>query len=71
MSVPLTDAENGQLNPLGINCLRAMPAAGRVVWGAALWKERSARLGVEIHSGARMALFLEESLLPRDAVGGL
>ncbi|UUZ47640.1 phage tail sheath subtilisin-like domain-containing protein [Massilia sp. B-10] len=25
LSVPLTDAENGELNPLGINCLRAMP----------------------------------------------
>ena len=30
----LTDAENGELNPLGINCLRALPAAGRIVWGA-------------------------------------
>ena len=27
LSVPLTDDENGELNPLGINCLRAMPAA--------------------------------------------
>jgi len=27
LSVPLTDNENGELNPLGINCLRAMPAA--------------------------------------------
>jgi phage tail sheath protein FI len=34
LSVPLTDAENGELNPLGINCLRAFPAAGRIVWGA-------------------------------------
>ncbi len=34
LSVPLTDGENGELNPLGINCLRAFPLVGRVVWGA-------------------------------------
>ena len=34
LDVPLTDAEIGDLNPLGVNCLRAAPAAGHVVWGA-------------------------------------
>lgn len=34
LSLALTDEQNGELNPLGINCLRAFPAAGRVVWGA-------------------------------------
>ena len=34
LSVPLTDGDIGQLNPLGVNCLRALPAAGRVVWGS-------------------------------------
>ena len=63
LSVMLTDAENGELNPLGINCLRAMPAAGRVVWGARTlqgddrlaseWKYIPVR---------RLALFIEESL---------
>jgi phage tail sheath protein FI len=63
LSVSLTDGENGELNPLGINCLRAMPAAGRVVWGsrtlqgddrlASEWKYIPVR---------RTALFLEESL---------
>lgn len=63
LSVPLTDAENGELNPLGINCLRAMPAAGRVVWGARTlqgddrlsseWKYIPVR---------RLALFIEETL---------
>lgn len=63
LSVPLTDDENGELNPLGINCLRAMPAAGRVVWGsrtlqgndrlASEWKYIPVR---------RTALFIEESL---------
>lgn len=63
LSVPLTDAENGELNPLGVNCLRAMPAAGRIVWGsrtlqgddrlASEWKYVPVR---------RTALFIEESL---------
>lgn len=63
LSVQLTDAENGELNPLGVNCLRAMPAAGRVIWGsrtlqgddrlASEWKYISVR---------RTALFIEESL---------
>ncbi len=63
LSVPLTDAENGELNPLGINCLRAMPAVGPVVWGsrtlqgddrlASEWKYIPVR---------RTALFIEESL---------
>src|SRR5260370_5632620 len=34
LSVLLTDDENGELNPLGINCLRTFPAVGRVVWGS-------------------------------------
>jgi phage tail sheath protein FI len=63
LSVPLTDGEIGQLNPLGINCLRTLPAAGRVVWGsrtlqgndrlASEWKYIPVR---------RTALFIEESL---------
>ena len=63
LSVPLTDAENGELNPLGVNCLRTMPVAGRVVWGARTlqgddrlaseWKYIPVR---------RTALFIEESL---------
>jgi phage tail sheath protein FI len=63
LSVSLTDDENGELNPLGVNCLRAMPAAGRVVWGsrtlqgndrlASEWKYIPVR---------RTALYIEESL---------
>ncbi|CAN5872739.1 hypothetical protein BH10CHL1_BH10CHL1_42570 [soil metagenome] len=63
LSVSLTDPENGELNPLGINCLRALPAIGRVVWGARTlqgddrlaseWKYIPVR---------RLALFIEESL---------
>jgi hypothetical protein len=34
LEVVLTDSEQGQLNPVGINCLRAFPARGIRVWGA-------------------------------------
>ncbi|MCI0435098.1 MAG: phage tail sheath subtilisin-like domain-containing protein [Gemmatimonadetes bacterium] len=63
LSVALTDPENGQLNPQGINCLRTLPGAGRVVWGARTmrgsdrladqWKYLPVR---------RTALYIEESL---------
>lgn len=63
LTVKLTDGESGQLNPLAVNCLRAFPVTGRVVWGARTllgadqlaseWKYLPVR---------RLALFLEESL---------
>ncbi|WP_020565618.1 phage tail sheath C-terminal domain-containing protein [Methylosarcina fibrata] len=63
LSVPMTDEENGELNPLGINCLRSFPATGRIIWGSRTlrgadqladeWKYIPVR---------RTALFLEESL---------
>ncbi|MBD0269970.1 MAG: phage tail sheath family protein, partial [Cyanobacteria bacterium Co-bin8] len=63
LAVSLTDGENGELNPLGVNCLRTLPAAGRVVWGARTlqgddrlaseWKYVPVR---------RTALFIAESL---------
>ncbi|NEQ82881.1 MAG: phage tail sheath family protein [Moorea sp. SIO2I5] len=63
LSVPLTDPENGELNPLGINCLRNRPPAGKIVWGsrtrvgddmlASEWKYIPVR---------RLALYLEETL---------
>jgi phage tail sheath protein FI len=63
LRVPLTDQENGELNPLGINCIRVMPAIGPVVWGARTlqgddrlaseWKYIPVR---------RLALYIEESL---------
>jgi phage tail sheath protein FI len=59
----LTDEENGELNRLGINCLRAFPVTGPVVWGARTlegadrfaseWKYIPVR---------RTALFIEESV---------
>jgi uncharacterized protein len=59
----LNDAENGMLNPLGINCLRFFAASGRVVWGA-----RTLRGGDQLADEykyipvRRLALFIEESL---------
>ncbi|MGH7516499.1 MAG: phage tail sheath family protein [Gemmatimonadales bacterium] len=63
LSYVLTDAENGTLNPLGIDCLRNFPIFGSIAWGARTldgadvqaseWKYLPVR---------RFALFLEESL---------
>ena len=63
LSVPLTDAENGELNQLGINCLRAFPVYGRLVWGSRTL-EGADRLASEWKYIAvrRTALFIEESL---------
>jgi phage tail sheath protein FI len=63
LSVSLTDDENGELNPLGINCLRAFPVIGRVVWGARTL-EGADRLASEWKyiPVRRTALFIEESL---------
>ena len=63
LSVPLTDDENGELNQLGVNCLRAFPVAGRVVWGART-VEGADRLASEWKyvPVRRTALFIEESL---------
>jgi uncharacterized protein len=63
LPVLMTDDQNGQLNPLGLNCLRNFPIIGPVVWGARTlrgadaledqWKYIPIR---------RTALFIEESL---------
>lgn len=63
LSVPLTDPENGELNPLGINCLRIRPAAGPTVWGSRT-RQGDDRLASEWKyvPVRRLALYLEESL---------
>jgi Bacteriophage tail sheath protein len=63
LQVNLNDLENGQLNPLGINCLRSMGVNGRVVWGARTL--RGANESADEYKYVpvrRLALFLEESL---------
>jgi uncharacterized protein len=63
LSLQLTDAENGELNPLGINCLRSFPGIGPVIWGA-----RTLRGSDQFADDykyipvRRTALFIEESL---------
>lgn len=63
LKVKLTDRENGDINQLGVNCLRNFPTYGNIVWGARTlagsdpmaseWKYIPIR---------RLALFIEESL---------
>jgi uncharacterized protein len=63
MTYIMSDAEQGQLNPLGLNCFRNFPIYGSVLWGARTlvgadamanqWKYLPVR---------RTALFLESSL---------
>jgi phage tail sheath protein FI len=63
LKIRLTDGENGELNPLGINCLRNFPVVNNIVWGARTlagadrmaseWKYIPVR---------RLALYIEESL---------
>jgi hypothetical protein len=63
LAVALTDAENGRLNPYGVNCLRSFRGVGSVVWGS-----RTLRGGDLLADEykyvpvRRLALFLEETL---------
>jgi len=58
-----TDAENGLLNPLGINCLRTLPVFGNVVWGARTLRGADAAADEYKYIPVRRtALFIEESL---------
>ncbi|MGC2696899.1 MAG: phage tail sheath subtilisin-like domain-containing protein [Candidatus Angelobacter sp.] len=63
VTVPLNDAQNGQLNPVAVNCIRNFSVYGTVIWGA-----RTTQGNDEIGSQwkyipiRRLALYLEESL---------
>jgi len=63
LEVNLTNDENGLLNPLGINCLRSFPVAGKVIWGA-----RTLRGADQLSDEykyipvRRLVLYIEESL---------
>ncbi|MFJ9704031.1 phage tail sheath family protein [Streptomyces sp. NPDC101234] len=63
LAVGLTDAETGELNPLGVNCLRSFPGAGLVVWGARTLRGAD-QLADEYKylPVRRLALHIEESL---------
>lgn len=63
LTVNLTDAENGDLNQLGINCLRSFPIYGRVVWGSRTLRGADAFADEYKYIPIRrLALFIEESL---------
>jgi len=63
VAVPLSDPENGVLNPLAVNCIRNFSVYGTIVWGA-----RTLQGNDEIGSEwkyvpvRRTALYIEESL---------
>lgn len=64
LSVKLTDPENGELNQLGINCLRSFSVAGQVVWGARTLRGADQLADENKYIPVRRTtLFLEESLL--------
>jgi uncharacterized protein len=61
--IALNDGDSGQLNPLGVNCLRNFPVVGNVVWGA------RTMAGADALSSAwkyvpirRLARYIEQSL---------
>ena len=63
LAVNMTDAENGLINPIGINALRTFPIIGSVIWGARTL--RGADVVADDYKYVpvrRFALFLEESL---------
>ncbi len=61
--VKMSDPENGQLNPIAVNCLRNFPRQGNLVWGARTLAGSDAQ-GSEYKyvPVRRLTLFLEESL---------
>ena len=62
-AVELSDAENGWLNSLGINCLRAFPSTGTVVWGARTLRGADALSDEWKYVPVRrLTLFVEESI---------
>ena len=63
LTVPMTDRENGLLNPLGLNCVRTFPVVGPVVWGARTLRGADALSSQWKYVPVRrLALMIEESL---------
>ncbi len=63
VKIPLTNDENGVLNPIAINCVRTFPVYGTIVWGARTLQGNDER-GSEWKyiPVRRTALFIEETL---------
>jgi phage tail sheath protein FI len=63
LAVPVTEADSGALNPLGINAVRTMPVIGNVVWGARTLFGADTRASEWKYVPVRRtALYLEQSL---------
>lgn len=63
LGASLTDQENGQLNPLGANCLRNFPVYGNIAWGARTLDGADLRASDWKYIPVRRTtLFIEESL---------
>jgi Bacteriophage tail sheath protein len=63
LAFDLTDAENGTINPLGLNCFRTFPVFGSVAWGARTLVGSDAQASdYKFVPVRRLALFIEESL---------
>jgi phage tail sheath protein FI len=63
LQINMNDLENGQLNPLGINCLRSFGVNGRIVWGARTLRGADESADEYKYLPVRrLALFIEESL---------
>ncbi|MGV0592520.1 phage tail sheath family protein [Mycolicibacterium porcinum] len=63
LTVTLSDVQNGSLNAAGVNCLRTLPGAGPVVWGARTLSGTDAVVDqFKFVPVRRLALYLEESV---------
>jgi phage tail sheath protein FI len=64
LSVKMTDAENGRLNPLAVNCIRTFPVYGTLVWGSRTLRGADALADTDYKyvPVRRLTLFMEESL---------
>lgn len=59
----ITDPDNGVINPIGVNCLRAFPIVGRVAWGARTLRGADALADQWKYIPVRrLAYYIEESL---------
>ncbi|MDG2527876.1 phage tail sheath family protein [Caulobacter endophyticus] len=63
LTYKLSDGENGLLNPLGLNCIRALPIYGTLSWGARTLVGADAQASQWKYVPVRrLALMIEESL---------
>jgi hypothetical protein len=63
LQLDVTDAQNHVLNQLGVNCLRAFPSPGIVIWGSRTLRAGGNRADEYAYVPVRrFALYIEESI---------